>query len=505
VDLPPSIHPVALLTAAGFGLLVAFAFSYLPLVRAQEMKPAILFRSVGAAVETGQSRGALLRPRNGGPLLISAALIFLLAWWTTQDIKLVGWYTAGVIGAFFLLRLAGMALQALLRLIPPLPNTEIRNAIKAIYRPGSPAPIVILSLGLGLAMLLVIILIDNNTRTQLQGQVTRDAPSFVATDLFPDEVDDLNKLAQTDSAEVAKVVAAPMYRGKVLSVKGKPVEDYKNLGGETDFLLGPAVPMTERADLPEGSTITSGQWWPANYSGPPEISLRTSTANLLGLKVGDEMTFDLYNQQVTAKIANIRDYQFQSMAMNFLVTFSPGALDGLPGNFMAGIKTVPGAEQAVERKLAHEFPDLTFIPIGDALNQAASILDQLSTAVDVVGALAVINGLLVLAGTMAAGRAQREADAVVNKVLGATRGDVIRAFVLEYSILGAFSAALAAVLGVFGSWAITVYSLDVDYAIDVVLILGVIVFTVLLTIATGAATTWGALSTKPAQFLRMEA
>ena len=158
----------------------------------------------------------------------------------------------------------------------------------------------------------------------------------------------------------------------------------------------------------------------------------------------------------------------------------------------------------VGRKLAQAYPDLTFIPIGDALNQAASLLDQLSTAVDVVGGLAVINGLLVLAGTMAAGRAQRESDAVINKVLGATRGDVIKAFVLEYSILGAFAAVLAAALGVAGAWAITVRVLQVGYGIDVGLLALVIVFTVALTIATGAATTWGALSTKPAQYLRTE-
>lgn len=295
-----------------------------------------------------------------------------------------------------------------------------------------------------------------------------------------------------------------MYRGKVTAVKGVPADQIKNAGEEVAFLLGGDIPITWTAKMPEGSRVVSGAWWPADYAGPPLISLRTTTAAALGVKVGDEIDFDLYNQPIKARVGNIRDYQFQSMAMNFLITFSPNALEGLPGSFMAGIKTVAGQEKPVERQLAQDYPDLTFIPIGDALNQAATILDQLSTAVDIVGGLAVINGLLVLAGTMAAGRAQREADAVVNKVLGATRGDVIRAFVLEYSILGAFSAVLAAVLGVIGAWAITIYALEVGYAIDIGLIALVIVFTVILTIATGAATTWGALSTKPAQFLRTE-
>jgi len=505
VDLPPSVHVAPLLTAAGFGLLVAFAFSFLPLLRAQKLKPAMLFRSVGGAMERLQF-GELMKPKAFLPLAISAVLIYVLALYTTDNFWLVNWYTIGVVGAFLLLRGAGIFLQVVLKLIPPVPSTNIRNALKAVYRPGSPAPVVILSLGLGLAMLLLIVLIDNNTRNQLQGEVARDAPTYLATDLFPDEVDDLTKLAQTDK-DFAKFVPAPMFRGKVTAVKGVPTADVKNAGEEASFLLGGAnngdIPMTWAGDLPPESQVVQGEWWTKDYNGPPLVSLRASTAAALGLKIGDKIDFNLYNQPVTATLANVRNFNWQS-GMNFMVTFSPHALDGMPGSFMGGVYAAPDATIPVGRKLAQQFPDLTFIPIGDALNQAANILDQLSTAVDIVGGLAVVNGLLVLAGTMAAGRAQREADAVINKVLGATRRDVIRAFVLEYGILGAFSAVLAGVLGVIGAWAITVYALQVGYSIDVGLILIVIVLTVVLTIATGAITTWGALSTKPAQYLRTE-
>ncbi|MEO8882705.1 MAG: FtsX-like permease family protein, partial [Devosia sp.] len=505
VDLPPSIHVAPLATAVGFGLLVAFAFSFVPLLRAQKLKPAMLFRSVGGAMERLQFR-ELIKPKALLPLVISAAFMYVLALYTTRNVALVNWYAAGVVGAFLLLRGAGLLLQFVLKLVPPVPSTNIRNALKAVYRPGSPAPVVILSLGLGLAMLLLIVLIDNNTRNQLQGEVARDAPTYLATDLFPDEVDDLTKLAQTDK-DFAKFVPAPMFRGKVTAVKGVPTANVKNSNEEAAFLLGGSnngdIPMTWAGDLPPESEVVQGQWWGKDYSGPPLVSLRASTAAALGLKVGDKLDFSLYNQPITATLANVRTFNWQS-GMNFMVTFSPHSLDGLPGSFMAGVYAAPDATIAVGRKLAQQFPDLTFIPIGDALSQAANILDQLSTAVDIVGGLAVVNGLLVLAGTMAAGRAQREADAVINKVLGATRRDVIKAFVLEYGILGAFSAVLAGVLGVIGAWAITVYALQVGYSIDVGLILIVIVLTVVLTIATGAITTWSALSTKPAQYLRTE-
>ena len=150
------------------------------------------------------------------------------------------------------------------------------------------------------------------------------------------------------------------------------------------------------------------------------MSLRDKTQADLGLKPGDTLELTLFGESIEVTVANFREFQFQS-GLNFLVTASPGTFDDFPGTNLATIKTAVGEEKNVERALAKRYPDITFIPVGDALNQAASILSQLSTAVNIVGGLAVANGLLVLAGTMAAGRKQREADAVVNKVLGSTR------------------------------------------------------------------------------------
>jgi putative ABC transport system permease protein len=105
---------------------------------------------------------------------------------------------------------------------------------------------------------------------------------------------------------------------------------------------------------------------------------------------------------------------------------------------------------------------------------------------------------------MIAGRRQREADAVVMKVLGATRGDVVRAYVIEYGLLGLLSAVLASLLGLVGTWAFVTYVLQLDLYIDPTIIVVVTVATVVLTIALGTLVTWSALSVRPARFLREE-
>jgi putative ABC transport system permease protein len=503
VDLPPSIEWPALLTALLFGILAAFAFSYIPLVRAEKLRPAMLFRTVGTSIQSLRTR-EYLDPWVLGPLLVAGLGIFGLAWWTTQDLSLVGYYAIGVIAAYLLLSLAGRALQAVLRAIPPLPSVTFRNAFRGIYRPGSPAPTVIMSLGLGLAMLLVIVILSVNLRDQLLGQVTKDAPTFVATDLFDDEVVDLQDFLNS-TGQVTEFMHSPMIRAAITKVNGVPsadIRDRKDISGEAAYMLTGEILMTWRPDLPADSKVTAGAWWPDDYSGPPLVSLRDQDAISLGIKPGDKLELTLFGESLEVTVANLRDFQFQS-GLNFLVTATPGTFDDFPGTNLATIKAAEGHEKDVERALAKKYPDITFLPVGEALNQAAGILGQLSTAVNIVGALAVVNGLLVLAGTMAAGRKQREADAVVNKVLGSTRGDVVKVFALEYALLGGFAALLSMLVGIAGAYAIVKGAqMDVGFGVNPLLVLGVLAGSIVLTIVTGALTTWSALSTKPAQYLR---
>jgi putative ABC transport system permease protein len=508
VELPPSVEWGSLATALVFGILAAFAFSYLPLFRAQKLKPAMLFRTVGTSAQSLTTR-EYLDPWVIFPLLLSGLAIFGLAWWTTKDFDLVLYYAVGVIGAYLLLSLAGRLLQAVLRALPPMPSASWRNAFRGIYRPGSPAPVVIMSLGLGLAMLLVIVILSVNLRAQLMGQVTLDAPTFVATDMFDDEIADLQQfLAST--GKVSDFKSSPMIRAAITKVNGIPSSEIlkrKDLGGEAVYMLGgvggnPEILMTWSATLPVNSTVTAGEWWPADYSGPPMVSLRDKDAESLGVKLGDKLELTLFGEQLEVTVGNLRDFQFQN-GINFLVTATPGTFDAWPGLNLATIKAMPGEEKDVERALAKRYPDITFLPVGELLNQAADIFGQLSTAVNIVGALAVLNGLLVLAGTMAAGRKQREADAVVNKVLGSTRRDVVQVFALEYALLGGFAALLATGVGIAGAYAIMrLAQMDFGFGVDPWLVIGVVIGSIVLTILTGALTTWSALSTKPASYLR---
>src|SRR5205823_1085249 len=140
---------------------------------------------------------------------------------------------------------------------------------------------------------------------------------------------------------------------------------------------------------------------------------------------------------------------------DFLVAFSPGVLEEYPATLLGAIKAAPGREEAVERSLAAAVPDVRFVAIGETLDQITKALAQLSLAATAVGGLAVGNGLLVLIGSLATGRQQRQADALITNVLGASQRDVVVGFALQYLLLAVFAAILATVLGVAVAWALT--------------------------------------------------
>ena len=503
IDLPPTLDGAALLTAAGFGLLIGFAFALLPLRSAQKLKPAELFRSPAGA-DTPMGWRDLAQWRTAVPLAAALAAIAGLAVLTTGAPWLVLWYAAGAALAFGLLRLAAWLLQAGLRRLPPLPNATLRQAIKAIHRPGAAAPIVVLSLGLGLALLLMITLLDQNLRAQIDGAVADDAPAFVLLDMPREQLPLVEAFAAADPG-IETLATIPMLRGTIESIKGTPSAELGPVPDDIADLFEGDTALSWARTLPEGSTVTDGAWWASDYAGAPLVSLSIELREPLDLSVGDQLTISIAGRPIEVTIASFRAIDWRAGGLNFRLLFSPGVVESAPQTIMGSIDVVDGAAPAVESRLSEAFPTLSFLPVGDALERIDDILSSLANAVALVGSLAVISGVLVLAGAMTVGRRQREADAVVMKVLGATRRDVVVAFLVEYGVLGLLAAIMGAALGMSAAWAILTFVMDIPFAPNLLTVAAVVVGAVLVTIATGVLTTWSAMSVRPARQLRADA
>jgi putative ABC transport system permease protein len=499
IPLAPAIHLQPLAIAAGTGLVTAFAFAYLPLQQAQAIRPVLLFRSKGLDAPPVDWRGLVISWQIV-PLVLAIAAFFLLAWAMTGDPALVAAFgLASALGAVLFQLFIRLAQMGIARLPETGPHIW-RHAIRNIAAAGQNAATVAVSAGMALAMLIIVLVMQTNLQQEFLGASAFDAPTLVGSDLFPDEVEQLETLA-TGGNGFTRFVSTPMLRGALVDVNGTPAADLVTRGPEATFLLAGEVPLTFRTHLPTTSRVTAGEWWTPDHTGPALVSLHQSLRHGLGVELGDTLTFSIFGEPVTATIASFRDYSWQG-GIDFLATFSPGVLDNYPTTLFAAVTAAPGQEEAVTRLLASELPDIRFISVGDTLKQVTDALGQLSFAASLVGGLAVGNGLLVLIGSLATGRRQREADAVITKVLGATRGELIATAALQYLLLAILAALPAFALGLGLGRVVSGIMLAVQFTVRLDIILVVLSVAVAITAILGAMTIWRAVSTRPALLLR---
>lgn len=499
IALAPALYPQPLLVAAGAGLVTAFAFAYLPLQQAQTIRPVLLFRSKGLDAPP-VDWPALLLSWQVLPLLGAIAAFFLLAYLMTGDAVLVAAFGAASALAALLFQLVVRLAQAGIARLPEAGPRVVRHALRSIANAGQNAAAVAVSAGMALAMLIVVLVMQANLQQEFLGASAFDAPTLVGSDLFPDEVELLEATA-AEGHGITRFVSTPMLRGSLSDSAGTPAAALHTRGPEATFLLAGEVPLTYRTHMPTSSRLVAGEWWPADYAGAPQVSLHQSLRNGLGVELGDTLTFSIFGEPVTATITSFRDYSWQG-GIDFLVTFSPGALDAYPTTLFAAVTAAPGREQDVERLLASELPDIRFISVGDTLKQVTDALGQLSFAATLVGGLAVGNGLLVLIGSLATGRRQREADTVITKVLGATRGELIGSAFLQYLLLAVIAAIPALILGLGVGRLVSGLMLEVAFTFRPDVIAVVLAIAIAITATLGAMTIFRAASARPARLLR---
>ena len=272
-----------------------------------------------------------------------------------------------------------------------------------------------------------------------------ESPNYFVLDIKRDESAAFEALVRREFP-AAKVQQAPMLRGRLVKLGDRPVEEVK-APPEVQWVLTGDRGLSHSATVPEGSTVVAGTWWPADYAGEPLVSMEADIAKKLGLKIGDSVTVNILGRNVTARIANLREVKWESLALNFVLVFSPNTLAGAPHNLLATVTLPKDASLAAEAKLAREFgrafPATTAVRVKDAIDAFSAIFNRVMVAVRAAGSVTLLAGALVLAGALATAQRRRIKQAVILKILGATRRRILLSHLLEYLILALLTSLIA--------------------------------------------------------------
>jgi putative ABC transport system permease protein len=262
--------------------------------------------------------------------------------------------------------------------------------------------------------------------------------------------------------------------------------------------------LTYAAALPAGSELVAGHWWPADYHGPPLISFDEALAQGMGLKVGDTLTVNILGREMTATIGNLRRVDYLRLGINFAIVFAPGTLEAAPHTILAAAWLPRGTEEALVGRIVDQYPNVSAIPVREALDAVERIIGAIGAAIRLAALVTLIAGALVLGGAVAADYRRRVYEAVVLKVLGATRRTIAAAFLVEYGLMGLVSAAIAGLLGTLVAWLLVTRALGADWSFAPAPLVLLLAAAVGLTMLLGFAGTWRVLGARAAPQLRHE-
>jgi putative ABC transport system permease protein len=494
----PAFYPGELLLAILYGVLTALAFALWPLGRAHDVSVSMLFRDQTAPERRRPRRRYIFATAS---IIGALAALAILA---AYDRRLAAMFVVCAAVIFVALRLVATLTMALARRLPRQRSTLMRLAVSNIHRPGALTPTVVLSLGLGLSLLVTLVEIDGNLHRQFAAALPEKAPSFFFIDIASAEADRFDAFvrAQTPGATLERV---PMLRGRIVAAGGTKAEDLKPGEGSAWVLRGDRG-ITYAPTLPPGSRLVAGEWWPADYSGPPLVSLEQRTADDLRLNLGDSITVNVLGRNVNARIANLRAVDWQSLGINFVLVFSPGTFAGAPHTDIATLTFADGGsaaeEAALVKALADAFPTVSAIRVKDALDTVDHLVGNLVLGLRGASSVALIAAALVLGGALAAGQRFRTYEAVILKTLGATRLRLVIAYTLEYLLIGLAAVIFGVAAGSLTANLVITRVMEFSFVWMVLPAFATALLALVVTVLLGLVGTFSALGHKPAEVLR---
>jgi putative ABC transport system permease protein len=484
------------------GLLVSLAFALVPLLEVRRVKPLRLLRRDMSGVAAG---------RDWESVLAAAAMAVSLAGvaiWQAQSVR-TGAFVAGGLAAVA----GGLygASRLLVRVTRPLARTHrfpLRHAVISLARPGGQTRVVLMAVGLGCFFVMAVRAVQTNLLYQLDTQVGGNSPDFVLIDIQEDQVAAIRQAVAPFLRDPARIM--PLMRGRLVGVEGKHPRDLQALRDEGR--LTREFGLTFRDNLEPNERILAGALW--NASGPPpggvesEVSVEKQASVEGRIAIGDLLTFDIAGRRLSARVTSVRSVEWddsQNGGFVFLLRPTP-AVTSAAHNYVGFLQVHENDTERgqLQRALVDAFPNVSAIDVRDVLASIRGVVDNVTTAITVVGAVTLAGGALILVGAVLMTRFQRLYDAAVYRTLGASTRLVATMVAIEYGLLGLLAGVLGAAGALALSWVLAEYLFEIEWRPAAGMLASGVALTTLAVSLVGVLASADVLVRKPLATLRNE-
>lgn len=425
----PSWWPVVAGLAAG--LITVMGFALPPLLHLKRVPTLRVLR---------REMGAVPAPSVAAYGVGLAALTALILW-QAGDLKLGVYVLVGGVVTLLALTLTAAALLAALRRVQGRFGGVWRLGVANMVRRARGSISQVVAFGLGLLALLLLGVVRVDLLADWESTLPRDAPNRFVINIQPQQVEEVQAFFREHG--MAAPTVFPMVRGRLVALNGEPIAPEKYVEERARRLVEREFNLSSAARMQTDNEITAGSWWPADYRGPPLLSVEDGIAATLGIHLGDTLTYEIGGERLAARVSNLRKVEWDSFHVNFFVIASPGAMDEYPTSYITSFY-LPAAQYELLSAFVQRFPNATVIDVAAIMAQVRQVIDRVVLALEYVFMFTVLAGLMVLYAAIQATLDERLLEGAVLRTLGAGRRQIWAGVAIEFAGTGAVAGLVAA-------------------------------------------------------------
>lgn len=430
---------------------------------------------------------------------VSLAAVAALLYRAVPDGRMLVIVLGGMLVVGAALYLTGRGMVALIGSSRSGVGIAWRYGLANVARRGRDSAVQVVAFGLGLTVLLLLSFVRTDLLKSWQQSLDEDAPNHFLINIQPQERASIAGIFQGN--DIAAPQFVPMVRARMNAINGESIKERSFPMAEGERMANREANLTWAGNLSTTNEVVAGEWWPADYSGEPLVSVEEDAAMEMGLQLGDRLEFLVAGQDVEATVSSFRKVNWDSFQPNFFMVLSPGALDGYPATHVASLKIEEG-QRNVLLQMVRAHPSVSVIDLGAILEQVQSIIAKASLAVQAVFIFTLAAGIAVLFAAVQSTIDERRFESAMLRALGVRRRTVLAGVLTEFAALGFAAGLLAAAGASILAAVIAVQLFELEYSFNPMLWVAGLAGGMVLVCGSGYVAARGAINAPPADVLR---
>ena len=448
------------ITAVITGLLCSVAFAVHPITELISTKPLDVIR--------GFKQNVL--PRFGWHQLIPLFALFALLMLFSRDLIMSSSLLLGGIVVSGVLLLLGRLIMGAGRSAGAKAGKAWHLALANLKRRANENSVQLVSFTIAIQLLLLITVMKSSIVDEWQAQFPENTPNHYLLNIANEEVAPLQDFV--NELGIDNQGFYPIFRGRLSAINGEKTvsfdddDDVDKSDNDKDESIkgssteneakqddkekpkerkgaGRELSLTWQAQLPMANEIIEGKWWEESDNSP-QVSMESGVAERLEIKLGDELTFTLGTDEFTVPVTSLREVNWKSRQLNFIMIFNEAAVKGIDTTSISAWMVPEENKNQVYRFLS-QYPTVSIMDFGSLMKQLTKMIEQVSIAIELILVLVVLAGSLVLVAQVQASMEERERELAILRTLGA-KGSLLRNSVLfEFIALGAVAGLMASI------------------------------------------------------------